>query len=55
MRRVPGITREEAEYITTLGLTPDDEVEFAYYVKTSGVDPYYPCNMTYMLRQVVTN
>lgn len=55
MRRVPGITREEAEYIRTLGLTPDDEVEIAYWYKNIGYDIYYPLNLTYTLRQVVTN
>ena len=33
MRRVPGVTREEAEYIRTMGLTPDEEVEIAYWYK----------------------
>jgi hypothetical protein len=55
MRRVPGTTREEAEYIRTLGLTPDDEVELAYYAKSIGLDIYYPFNYTYIARQVVTN
>ena len=30
MRRVPGIQRETAEYITTLGFTPEEEVHMAY-------------------------
>jgi hypothetical protein len=55
MRRVPGVTREEAEYIRTLGLTPDDEVELAYWYKNAGIDIYYPLNFTYVVRQVVTN
>ena len=55
MRRVPGVTREEAEYIRTIGLTPDDEVELAYWYKNLGLDIYYPLNSTYIARQVVTN
>ena len=30
MRRVPGIKRETAEYITLLGLNPDEEVDYAF-------------------------
>jgi hypothetical protein len=30
MRRVPGIQRETAEFITNLGLNPDEEVDYAY-------------------------
>jgi hypothetical protein len=30
MRRVPGLTRETAEFITSMGLTPDEEVHYAY-------------------------
>jgi hypothetical protein len=55
MRRVPGTTREEAEYIRGLGLTPDDEVELAYWAKNLGLDIYYPMNNTYIARQIVTN
>lgn len=55
MRRVPGTTREEAEYIRTLGLTPDDEVELAYWAKNIGLDIFYPSNNTYIARQVLTN
>lgn len=33
MRRVPGLQRETAEYITTLGLNPDEEVDYAYIGK----------------------
>ena len=55
MRRVPGLTREDAEYIRTIGFTPDDEVALAWYYKNTGVDPYYPPNFTYIGRQVVTN
>jgi len=32
MRRVPGITRKEADYITKLGLTPQEQVDYAYLV-----------------------
>jgi hypothetical protein len=55
MRRVPGTTREEAEFIRTLGLTPDDEVELAYWAKNTGLDIFYPMNNTYIARQVLTN
>lgn len=55
MRRVPGLTREEAEYVKTLGFTPDEEVEMAYWYKNIGLDMYYPLNYTYVARQVVTN
>jgi hypothetical protein len=48
MRRVLGTTREEAEYIRMLGLTPDNEVELAYYSKSIGLDIYYPFNCTYI-------
>ena len=33
MRRVPGIQRSTVEYITKLGLTPDEEVDYAYLSK----------------------
>jgi len=55
MRRVPGVNREEAEYITTLGLTPDEEIDLAFWYKNIGLDIYYPLNYTYVARQVVTN
>jgi len=54
MRRVPGITRKEAEQITTLGLTPDEEVDFAYLTYNLGIDVFYPPNQMYVIRQVVT-
>jgi len=44
MRRVPGISRKEAEHITTLGLTPDEEVDFAYIAYNIGLDVFYPTN-----------
>jgi hypothetical protein len=55
MRRVPGITRKEAEHITTLGLSPDEEVDFAYIAYNIGLDVFYPSNQMYVARQVVTN
>ena len=55
MRRVPGITREEAEHITQLGLTPDEEVDYAYLVYNNGIDIFYMANNAYVQRQVVTN
>ncbi len=55
MRRIPGLTRADAEYVRTLGMTPDDEVEIAYWYKNAGIDIYYPLNNTYVARQVVTN
>ena len=55
MRRVPGITRKEAEHITKLGLTPDEEVDLAYIVYNNGIDIFYNPNGVYVNRQVVTN
>ena len=55
MRRVPGLSRKDAEYITTLGLNPDEEVDFAYLAHNTGLDIYYPLNNCYIGRQVVTN
>ena len=55
MRRVPGITRAEAEHITRLGLTPDEEVDFAYLAYHNGIDIYYLANQVYTTRQVLTN
>jgi len=55
MRRVPGLTRKEAEHITRLGLTPDEEVDFAYLVYNNGIDVFYLANQVYVARQVVTN
>lgn len=34
MRRVPGVTRELADKVTSLGLTPDEEVHYAYLSKS---------------------
>jgi len=44
MRRVPGITRKEAEHIIKLGLTPNEQVDFAYLVYTLGLDVFYFAN-----------
>lgn len=54
MRRVPGITRKEAEFITRLGLSPDEEVDFAYIAYNIGLDIFYLTNQMYVARQVVT-
>lgn len=55
MRRVPGITRKEAEHITRLGLSPDEEVDYAYIAYNIGLDVFYKSNGVYVARQVVTN
>ena len=55
MRRAPGLTRKEALRIQQLGLTPDEEVDFAYLVVNNGVDVFYEGNQAYFARQVVTN
>jgi hypothetical protein len=55
MRRVPGITRKECEFIVKLGLNPDEEVDFAYLVYNLGLDVTYMANQIYVARQVVTN
>ena len=34
MRRVPGLQRETAELITTFGLSPDEEVDYAFLGKS---------------------
>ena len=44
MRRVPGLTRREALRIQQLGLTPDEEVDFAYMVVNLGIDVFYEGN-----------
>jgi hypothetical protein len=44
MRRVPGLTRREALRIQQLGLTPDEEVDFAYLVVHNGIDVFYEAN-----------
>jgi hypothetical protein len=55
MRRVPGITRRECEHIIRLGLTPDEQVDFAYIAYNIGLDVFYLTNQVYVARQVVTN
>ena len=54
MRRVPGITRKEAEHITKLGLSPDEEVDYAYIAYNIGLDVFYLPNQSFVGRQVVT-
>lgn len=55
MRRVPGLTRREALRIQQLGLTPDEEIDFAYLAVNLGLDVFYESNQAYIARQVVTN
>ena len=50
MRRVPGITRKEAEHITTLGLSPNEEIDYAYIAYNTGLDIFYPTNSVYIAR-----
>lgn len=55
MRRVPGLTRREGLRIQQFGLTPDEEVDYAYLVVNNGIDVFYESNQAYVCRQVVTN
>jgi hypothetical protein len=55
LRRVPGLTRREALKIQQFGLTPDEEIDFAYMVVNLGMDVFYEANQAYCARQVVTN
>ena len=55
MRRVPGLTRREAQMIQTFGYNPDEEVDFAYLVVNLGLDVFYLPNQAFIARQVVTN
>jgi len=55
MRRVPGITRKEAEHITKLGLTPEEQIDYAYLAYNNGLDVFYLSNQIYTVRQVLTN
>lgn len=50
MRRVPGITRKEAEHIITLGLSPDEEIDYAYIAHNIGLDIFYHPNSIYTAR-----
>ena len=54
MRRVPGITRKECEHIIKLGLTPEEQVDFAYVAYNIGLDVFYLTNQCFVARQVVT-
>lgn len=54
MRRVPGITRKECEHIVKLGLTPEEQVDFAYIAYNIGLDVFYLTNQAFVARQVVT-
>lgn len=44
MRRAPGLTRREGLHIQQLGLTPDEEIDFAYLVVNLGIDVFYEAN-----------
>lgn len=55
MRRAPGLTRKEALRIQQFGLTPEEEVDFAYMTVNMGIDVFYEGNQAYCARQVVTN
>lgn len=55
MRRCPGLTKKEALKITSIGLSPFEELDYAYLVVNNGIDVFYPDNNAYLVRQVVTN
>ncbi len=44
MRRAPGITRREVLKIQAMGLTPDEEVDYAYLTVNNGIDVFYEAN-----------
>jgi len=44
MRRLPGLLRKEAEHIVKLGLTPQEQVDFAYIAYNIGLDVFYMTN-----------
>lgn len=50
MRRVPGITRKEVEFIVKLGLTPEEQVDFAYMAYNLGLDVFYLSNQVFVAR-----
>lgn len=50
MRRAPGITRREALRIQQIGLTPDEEIDFAYMTVNLGLDVFYESNQAYVAR-----
>ena len=54
MRRVPGLTRKEAIKIQSIGLSPWEELDYAYLVVNNGIDVFYESNNSYLIRQVVT-
>lgn len=54
MRRIPGLTRKEALKIQSIGLSPWEELDYAYLVVNNGIDVFYESNNSYVTRQVVT-
>ena len=53
--QVPGLTRREALRIQSYGLSPYEELDFAYIAVNNGIDVFYePDNNAYLVRQVVT-
>ncbi len=54
MRRVPGLTRKEALKIQSIGMSPWEELDYAYLVVNNGIDVFYQSNNSYVMRQVVT-
>lgn len=54
MRRVPGLTRKEAIKIQSIGLSPWEELDYAYIAVNNGIDVFYQSNNSYLIRQVVT-
>ena len=49
------ISRKEVEHIVKLGLTPMEQVRYAYLAYHMGLDIFYQPNGVYIARQVVTN
>ena len=49
------ITRREVEEIVKMGLTPMEQVRFAWLTYHLGLDVFYQPNGVYVARQVVTN
>ena len=43
------------EHIVKLGLSPLEQVDFAYLAYNIGLDVFYHPNQVYIARQVVTN
>jgi hypothetical protein len=50
MRRVPGITRKEAEPSVKLGLTPEELGDYAYLAYNLGLDVFYFTNQVFIAR-----